>query len=202
MPTSAIRSLKSPLETALHRGADIAIGSRWVDHIGCLRSQPLHCRLCSRAFNRLAACVLSVPFKDTQCSLKALTRGAASRVFPLLRLNGWGYDTELIHAALSIGLRVEEVSLHLVHDYQDSRFRPLSDGWATVRELFEIRWNALQGAYSRSSPVLLPGHCGQARHRCGRRQFIIEPFARSEHVGHRPEPKSPDALTEILRDGP
>lgn len=144
------------LETALRKGADIAIGSRWLDHFDCLRSQPLHRRLSSRAFNLLVGCVLSVPFRDTQCGLKAMTRSAASRVFPLLNLNGWGYDTELIHAALSMGLRVEEVGLRLVHDYRDSHFRPLFDGWATVRELFEIRWNALRGAYRSSTPVLLP----------------------------------------------
>src|SRR5579863_6631039 len=164
------------LAAALGHGADIAIGSRWLDHFECLRNQPLHRRLSSRAFNRLANCVLAVPFKDTQCGLKALTRSAASRVFPLLRLNGWGYDTELIHAALALGLRVDEVGLRVVHDYRDSHFRPLADGFASVRELFEIRWNTLRGAYRTSSPVLLPERpvapepaITAARHRATRR---------------------------------
>lgn len=144
------------LEAALRRGADIAIGSRWLDHLDCVRSQPLHRRLSSRAFNLLAGCVLGMPFRDSQCGLKVLTRGAAARVFPLLSVDGWGYDAELIHAALSLGLRVEEVGLRIVHDYQDSHFRPLSDGWTTFLQLFEIRWNALRGAYRSNSPVLLP----------------------------------------------
>lgn len=173
------------LAAALRRGADIAIGSRWLDHFECLRSQPLHRRLSSRAFNRLATCVLSVPFKDTQCGLKALSRSAANRVFPLLRLDGWGYDAELIHASRAIGLRIDEVGLRLIHDYRDSHFRTVSDGWATVLELFEIRWNALRGAYRPSSPVLVPDSkpairriAEAARHRpvrkvVGRRLFDV-----------------------------
>ncbi len=83
-----------------------------------------------------------------------LTRDAATRTFPLLNLDGWGYDSELIHVALTRSLRVEEVDLRLVHDYSNSHFRPLSDGFATLLELFEIRWNDLRGVYGR--PILGP----------------------------------------------
>jgi hypothetical protein len=71
-----------------------------------------------------------------------------------MNLDGWGYDSELIHVALTRSLRVEEVDLRLVHDYSNSHFRPLADGCATLLELFEIRWNDLRGAYG--SPVLGP----------------------------------------------
>jgi hypothetical protein len=86
--------------------------------------------------------------------LKTLTLDAATRIFPLLNLDGWGYDSELIHVALTRHLRVEEVNLRLVHDYSNSHFRPFADGWATLLELFEIRWNDLRGVYGR--PVLSP----------------------------------------------
>jgi hypothetical protein len=81
--------------------------------------------------------------------LKTLTLDAATRTFPLLNLDGWGYDSELIHVALTHSLRVEEVDLRLEHDYSNSHFRPLVDGCATLLELFEIRWNDLRGAYGR-----------------------------------------------------
>lgn len=135
------------LESAIRRGADLAIGSRWLNHLECLRSQPLFRRLSSRLFNMLAARMIALPFKDTQCGLKALTRQAACRVFPLLSLDGWGYDIELIHVALTLGLRVDEIDLRLVHEYRDSHLRPIADGWATLWELFKIRNNHLHGAY-------------------------------------------------------
>jgi glycosyltransferase involved in cell wall biosynthesis len=142
------------LLVALRNGADIAIGSRWLTPSDSPCGQPLHRRIASRIFNLVASHVLALPFRDTQCGLKTLTLDAATRVFPLLNLEGWGYDSELIHVALTRRLRVEEVDLHLVHDYSNSHFRPFADGCATLLELFEIRWNDLRGIYGR--PALGP----------------------------------------------
>jgi len=139
------------LEQAIQRGADVAIGSRWVDHLDCLHTQPLYRRVSSRIFNIVASHILALPFRDTQCGLKALTREAAGQIFPRIRMDGWAYDLELIHIALSMGLRVQEVGVRLVHDYSESRFRPVADGWAACMELFEIRWNDLRGAYPREA---------------------------------------------------
>lgn len=135
------------LEDALQHGADIAIGSRWLDCTNHLSAQPFYRRASSRLFNLIAGRLLELPFKDTQCGLKALTRNAAARVFPSLSLDGWGYDAELIHVALALGLRVEEVGLRMDHDYRSSHFRPITDGWTVLMELFEIRWNDFRGAY-------------------------------------------------------
>lgn len=139
------------LDEALERGADIAIGSRWLDDSDHITAQPFYRRASSRLFNLIAGSLLELPFKDTQCGLKALTRSAAARVFPSLSLDGWGYDAELIHAALEAGLRVEEVGLRMDHDYRSSHFRPFADGWTVLMELFEIRWNHFRGAYARAA---------------------------------------------------
>jgi dolichyl-phosphate beta-glucosyltransferase len=149
----SVREVLSLL-VALKNGADIAIGSRWHSPFKSLCAQPFHRRVASRIYNLVAGHVLALPFRDTQCGLKTLTLDAATRVFPLLNLDGWGYDSELIHVALTHSLRVDEVNLRLVHDYSNSHFRPLTDGCATLLELFEIRWNDLRGVYGR--PVLGP----------------------------------------------
>ena len=149
----SVREVLSLL-VALKNGADIAIGSRWLAPCESRYAQPFHRRVASRIFNLVASHVLALPFRDTQCGLKTLTLDAATRIFPLLNLDGWGYDSELIHVALTRSLRVEEVDLHLVHDYSNSHFRPIVDGCATLLELFEIRWHDLRGVYGR--PVLGP----------------------------------------------
>lgn len=140
------------LIAALKNGVDIAIGSRWLAPSGSHCGQPLHRRIASRVFNFVANHVLALPFRDTQCGLKTLTLDAANRLFPLLSLDGWGYDSELIYVALMRGLRVAEIDLRIVHDYGNSHFRPLTDGCATLSELFEIRWNDFRGAYG--DPVI------------------------------------------------
>ncbi len=151
---------------ALEAGVDIAIKSRWLNPVEIGRTQPLFRRVASRVFNLLADHILNLPFKDTQCGLKALTRHAADRVFPLLGLNCWEYDLELIHVAIMQRLRIVEVDLDFVHDYSDSRFRPFRDGLAAVVDLFRIRWNDISGLYgsdtlgqtfSRSVKRLVPG---------------------------------------------
>jgi len=144
----SVREVLSLL-VSLKNGADIAIGSRWHAPFKSRSAQPFHRRVASRIYNLVAGHVLALPFRDTQCGLKTLTLDAATRVFPLLNLDGWGYDSELIHVALTHSLRVEEVDLRLVHDYSNSHFRPLTDGCATLLELFEIRWNDLRGVYGR-----------------------------------------------------
>jgi len=149
----SVREVLSLL-VALRNGADIAIGSRWLAPSESRCAQPFHRRVASRIYNLVAGHVLALPFRDTQCGLKTLTLDAATRIFPLLNLDGWGYDSELIHVALTRSLRVEEVDLRLDHDYSNSHFRPVADGCATLLELFEIRWNDLRGAYGR--PVLGP----------------------------------------------
>jgi glycosyltransferase involved in cell wall biosynthesis len=135
------------LDAALRHGADIAIGSRWMSHLDCIRSQPLYRRISSRLFNLVARRVIALPFKDTQCGLKALTRHAAKSIFPLLSLDGWGYDIEMIHVALTLGLNVKEVDLRLVHEYRDSHLRPIADGCSILWELLRIRRNHMYGAY-------------------------------------------------------
>ena len=132
---------------ALASGVDIAIGSRWLNPVDLPSTQPLFRRVSSRVFNLVAGHILALPFKDTQCGLKALTRESANRVFPLLSLNGWGYDLELIHVAVTQRLKVVEIDVHFLHDYRDSHFRPINDGLTAFLELVKIRCNHLRGLY-------------------------------------------------------
>ena len=147
----SVREVLSLL-VALKNGADIAIGSRWLAPLAFRCAQPWYRRVASRIFNWVAGHVLGLPFRDTQCGLKTLTLDAATRIFPLLNVDGWAYDSELIYVALRRRLRIEEVDLRLAHDYSNSHFRPLAHGCATLLELFEIRWNDLRGAYGPPLP--------------------------------------------------
>jgi glycosyltransferase involved in cell wall biosynthesis len=133
------------LESALAGGADVAIGSRWV--AASAESQPVFRRLCSRIFNFFAHSMLGLHFKDTQCGLKAFTGAAARAMFRHQRIDGWGFDPELLLIARRFGFRVAEVAIELPHDYSTSRFRPIRDGITTFKELFSIVLRDAAGAY-------------------------------------------------------
>jgi glycosyltransferase involved in cell wall biosynthesis len=138
------------LEMALMTGADVAIGSRWVESKTSVDTQPLYRRVSSRVFNFFAHGLLGLHFKDTQCGLKAFTREAAQALFEHQSIDGWGFDPELLLIANRFGYQVSEVPIELAHDYATSRFRPVRDGITTFKELFSIVLRDALGAYPRA----------------------------------------------------
>jgi dolichyl-phosphate beta-glucosyltransferase len=144
--------LSSPIEEspklfeAIERGADVAIGSRWLRSDLQTVRQPLHRQLFGRIFNLVLRIILGLRFKDTQCGFKAFTRSAAQAIFPLQRIERWGFDPELIFLAKRRGLRIVEVPVKWAHD-EGGRINPLRDGLRMFIEVLKIRWNSIKGKY-------------------------------------------------------
>jgi dolichyl-phosphate beta-glucosyltransferase len=153
--------LSSPIEeadslfAAIGEGADIAIGSRWVDRRLQIRRQPLYRRLFGRIFNLALRIILGLQFKDTQCGFKAFTRRSAQTIFPLQKIERWGFDPELLFLAAKFGLVVREVPVAWSHR-EGTRIHPLRDGIRMFGELLRIRWYALKGNYAPANPVSQP----------------------------------------------
>ena len=146
--------LSSPIEeterllAAIRDGADIAIGSRWLDKGRQTKHQPWYRQMFGRCFNAVTRLVMGLPFADTQCGFKAFRREAAHTVFQLQRIERWGFDPELLFIALKRGYKVREVPVTWGHD-ERSRLSYLKDGIKMLEELVYVRWNALIGAYDR-----------------------------------------------------
>lgn len=125
---------------------DIAIASR--EAPGAVRyDEPFYRHLMGRIFNLLVR-VLAVPdIQDTQCGFKCFTGSAAELVFPLQRIDGWGFDVEVLYIARAKGLRLVEIPIHW-HYQSDSRVRPIQDTINMVRELLKIRRFGRAGSYN------------------------------------------------------
>jgi dolichyl-phosphate beta-glucosyltransferase len=134
------------LFAALEQGADVAIGSRWLDPSLQFLRQPLKRRIMSRTFNLFLRTLLAFPYRDTQCGFKAFTRRAAHMIFPLQRITRWGFDPEILYLAHSLGLKVAEVPVAWGHD-ERSTIHPWRDGMLMGRDALRIRWYALNGKY-------------------------------------------------------
>lgn len=151
--------LSSPIEEAerlieaIDAGADVAIGSRWLDRQKQTKHQPLYRRFFGRCYNRLTRVVMGLPYKDTQCGFKAFRREAAQAIFRLQTIERWGFDPEILFIAQKLGLRIVEVPVTWGHD-ERSRISYLRDGTQMVREMFEIRSNSLRGQYDRGIATL------------------------------------------------
>jgi glycosyltransferase involved in cell wall biosynthesis len=138
---------------AIEEGADIAIGSRWVDRKLQMQPQPWHRRLNGRIYNLLLRSILGLDYKDTQNGFKAFTLAAAKTIFGLQRIAGWGFDAEALYVAHQFGFTVREVPVEYTYYAEGSKIRPYRDGARMLSELLRVKGYALTGAYSGGSAL-------------------------------------------------
>ncbi len=151
--------LSSPIEEAdklfdaIAAGADVAIGSRWLQAELQSERQPLHRQVFGRIFNLLLRIFLGLQYKDTQCGFKAFSRRAAQVVFPRQRIERWAFDPELLFLARKFGMITREVPVRWAHD-ERSKIHPLKDGFTMFTEIVRVRWYDLTGKYETGVPSL------------------------------------------------
>jgi glycosyltransferase involved in cell wall biosynthesis len=146
--------LSAPIEeaeglfVAIAGGADIAIGSRWLERTRQTIRQPLYRQFFGRCFNTVTRAVMGLPYADTQCGFKAFTHAAAQTVFQLQTIERWGFDPEILFIALKRGYRIAEVPVSWAHD-ERTRMSYLKDGMRMLQDIAIVRWNALLGRYNK-----------------------------------------------------
>ncbi len=145
--------LSAPIEEApkllqeIHHGADVAIGSRWLRAETQTQRQPLLRQILGRVFNLLLRITLGLHFADTQCGFKAFTQTAAQTIFPLQRIERWGFDPEILFLARKFKFKIREIPVLWGHS-GGTRIHPLRDGSKMFLEMLHVRWNDLSGKYS------------------------------------------------------
>lgn len=144
--------LSAPIEEAqfllqaIEQGADVAIGSRWLDRQRQTIHQPLYRRFFGRCFNLVTRFVTGLPYKDTQCGFKAFRRDAAQTIFRLQTIERWGFDPEILFIARKLKYKIAEVPVTWGHD-ERSRISYLKDGMKMLEDMAKIRSNFMRGKY-------------------------------------------------------
>jgi glycosyltransferase involved in cell wall biosynthesis len=144
--------LSAPMEearllfAAIEAGADVAIGSRWLDRQRQSIRQPWYRQVFGRCFNGVTRVVMGLPFADTQCGFKAFTRETAQIIFRLQRIERWGFDPELLFISAKLGYRIKEVPVTWGHD-ERSKMSYLRDGMKMLEDMAVVRWNSWLGRY-------------------------------------------------------
>jgi dolichyl-phosphate beta-glucosyltransferase len=153
--------LSSPIEEvpkllkAIADGADAAIGSRWLRAELQTQRQPLHRQIFGRIFNILLRITLGLQFTDTQCGFKAFKRRAAQVIFPLQKIEGWGFDPEVLFLARKFRFTVKEIPVAWGHS-GGARINPVVDGSRMFVEMLRIRWYDLTGKYDNDQRLAAP----------------------------------------------
>jgi len=125
---------------------DGAIGSRALDRKLIAVHQSSLRETAGIIFNRVVRLVAGIPFADTQCGFKAFRRERSRRVFEQQRIEGFGFDPEILYLAQRHGLRVAEIPVRWAHD-PATKVRVFSDSIRMFLNLLEIRWNGMAGRY-------------------------------------------------------
>jgi dolichyl-phosphate beta-glucosyltransferase len=124
----------------------VVIGSR--EGIGARRlGEPAYRHLMGRVFNRVVQ-VLAVPgIEDSQCGFKAFRADAAAAIFGRQKIDGFGFDVEVLYLARRLGYPLRVVPLRWEHK-ANSRVAPVRDTLAMLTDVLRVRLNAARGAYA------------------------------------------------------
>lgn len=126
--------------------ADILIGSRYLKTSNVEKKQPWYRILLSRAANFVIQAFLIDGIKDTQCGFKMLRYEAAKDIFSRMKVDGFGFDMELLALAEVLDYRVEELPVSWF-DSPNSRVRPVRAALRTLGDLATIKMHIWTGKY-------------------------------------------------------
>lgn len=135
------------LERWIAEGADIAIGSRALRDDTCTVQARWHRKFFGRIFSIMVRQLAVRDIADTQCGFKLFRAQAAMDLFSMLRVDGYGFDVELLFIAQRRGYSIAEVPVNWV-DQIGSKVRVVRDGLRMLREVWLIRRNHLRGLYA------------------------------------------------------
>ncbi len=125
---------------AFDRGFDVVIGSRKAPGANVMVRQKWYKVMAGRLGN-LVIRLLAVPgISDTQAGFKMFTRKCVEAVFPVLTIDRWGMDVEILAAARAMGYLVCELPVTWINSPSSkvgwrSYFQVLADVWCIRRNL-------------------------------------------------------------------
>ena len=124
---------------------DVVIGSRQI--FGSKRFNESDFRhLIGRIYNFWVKLFLISDFLDTQCGFKAFTEHAANKIFPLQKLEGFGFDVEILVIAHLNKLKTKELPIEWYHN-EDSKVNPIRDSIKMFVDTIKIKAGIYRGKY-------------------------------------------------------
>jgi dolichyl-phosphate beta-glucosyltransferase len=142
-PIEEVDKLLSALQSS---GADAAIGSRALQRELIGIHQPWFRDMAGRFFNLLVRVFTGLRLHDTQCGFKLFKRSSTRHAFERMRVEGFGFDPELLFLIERGGGRVAEVPVRW-NDNPATKVRFVRDSTRMFLDLIAIRWRAFMGEY-------------------------------------------------------
>ena len=134
------------LEKAIDNKAEVAIASRALYSDTCTVNAQFHRRVIGSVFNFIVRTLVVRGVRDTQCGFKLFTAKAASSVFSLQNIDGFGFDVEILYTAQRKGFRISEVPVNW-SDVKGAKVRLIRDSIRMFMDVIRIKINDLRGKY-------------------------------------------------------
>lgn len=143
--SSPINELEKLWAAAERESAPIAIGSRALDRSLVGVHQPFFRETVGRFFNLAMRAVTGLPYRDTQCGFKLFESSAARRIFSRQRLDGFGFDVEVLYIARQLGYGAVEIPVHW--NNAPGTTVGLLQGALSFLDPLKVRWYGITGKY-------------------------------------------------------
>jgi len=133
----------------LAAGAEVVIGSRNLPSSRLEVRQPWYRQIMGKVFNLLVRVLAVSGVRDTQCGFKAFSRRAAELLFSRARIDGFGFDVEILYLARKYRLKIEEMPVRWINSPR-STVDPIKDSLRMLKDIFRVRRDDRRGLYDSS----------------------------------------------------
>lgn len=125
--------------------ADGAIGSRALDRSLIGVHQSAFRETSGKFFNLIMRLITGLPYRDTQCGFKLFSHAAAAAVAARQRIEGFGFDVEILYIARKLGFRILEVPVRW-NNVEGTKVS-MWNGLRAFLDPLEVRRNDWRGLY-------------------------------------------------------
>jgi dolichyl-phosphate beta-glucosyltransferase len=108
--------------------------------------EPAYRHLMGRVFNGVVQRLAVPGIEDSQCGFKAFRADAARTIFSRQRIDGFGFDVEVLYLARRLGFGIRVVPLRWEHK-ENSRVAPVRDTVRMLSDVIRVRINDWRGLY-------------------------------------------------------
>jgi dolichyl-phosphate beta-glucosyltransferase len=136
------------LEAGITSGADVAIGSRAKPDATRKVEALAYRKVIGNTFNAIVQGLLLPGIYDTQCGFKLFKGNVARDIFSASRIDGYGFDVEILYIAKLRGYKIEEVAINW-HNVAGSKVNVFIDSPKMLVDVLQIAFGRLFGRYRR-----------------------------------------------------
>lgn len=122
----------------INEGYDIVIGSRGLKQSQILKRQIKIREFAGKTFNFFVRKLTGLEFMDTQCGFKLFNKKSVELIFPLLKINDFSFDVEILFLAKKKKLNIKEIPVKWINS-EESKVNVIKDSLKMFKNIIKIK---------------------------------------------------------------